>query len=313
MSDAQPDCPDRQACPAPARPAAEELPEALARASTLCLSCHTCRLDCTVHVATGRLQPLRLVRLAVTGNLAALLRHPALWSCVQCNRCAATCPMQVAPAALVRRLRRQALASGAVPLETLERREVLAAGLQRVRWQMVARCLAGDDPAAFAADWPRWAEAPVGSGGQPAAAAAVVALPAVDAAAPGPGSGRQALDALCGHGGELAACMTCRECSTACPVAGDPAVFDPAAILRQVNLGLTEELLASPSIWLCLGCRSCSEACSQAVAGHLVVEGLQELALRQGRVPADLRQRLWAFEQAVYTRFLNEIERLLGG
>lgn len=98
-----------------------------------------------------------------------------------------------------------------------------------------------------------------------------------------------------------------------CPVAHERAVFDPVRLFRQVALGLGHELLDSPSLWLCLGCQACTAACAQGVAGHRVIDALQAAALRAGRVPEELRERLWAFEQAVYPVFLERLGGLLGG
>jgi heterodisulfide reductase subunit C len=43
-------------------------------------------------------------------------------------------------------------------------------------------------------------------------------------------------------------CLTCSECTNCCPIIHERSVFDPQATIRMVNLGLTEELLRSPSI-----------------------------------------------------------------
>jgi len=65
----------------------------------------------------------------------------------------------------------------------------------------------------------------------------------------------------------MSSCFTCGECSSSCPVAVERSAFDPRFIFRMVNLGLAEELLLSPSIWLCVQCGRCTEACSQLVDG----------------------------------------------
>ena len=52
----------------------------------------------------------------------------------------------------------------------------------------------------------------------------------------------------------------------------------------MVNMGLEKEILASPSIWLCIGCERCTEACGEEVKGHLIIQSLQKLALKEGIV-----------------------------
>jgi len=301
---------------APASAQADQLAAALLEAlqdgNADCLSCNACRLQCAIHAATGRLQPLRLVRLASSGLLDELLRTPEVWACMQCERCISHCPMSVRPAELVRQLRSLALLRGAVDGPTLQRYDQLCATFQRVRWHMVAACVAGQDPADAPAQWDRWAATPVGSA---AAAEQPARIPVgalrVPALAPSADTGEPAPQGVDDH--RLQACMTCSECSTACPIAHERTVFDPVRLFRQVALGLGDELLDSPSIWLCLSCEACTAACAQGVSGHGVIAALQDAALRQERVPADLRERLWAFEQGIYTVFLERLATLLAG
>ena len=77
-------------------------------------------------------------------------------------------------------------------------------------------------------------------------------------------------------------------------------VFDPQWIFRMVNLGLEEEILKSPSIWLCLACQRCTEACGELVSGHLIIQRLQELALEEGMVDKDFPYRWKSAQKASY-------------
>ena len=72
------------------------------------------------------------------------------------------------------------------------------------------------------------------------------------------------------------ACFTCSDC---CPIVSGNDVFDPQRIIRMTNLGLTDKLLSSPFIWLCLGCQRCADACSQNVSGHTIIRRLQMQAM----------------------------------
>ena len=85
-------------------------------------------------------------------------------------------------------------------------------------------------------------------------------------------------------------------------------VFDPRSIFRMANFGLSEELLRSPSIWLCIGCQRCTEACSQLVKGHLLIEHLQQRAIEEGFVDPRFPRRLQKADQIIYARFLDEID-----
>ena len=107
-------------------------------------------------------------------------------------------------------------------------------------------------------------------------------------------------------------CFTCSECSNICPVFCERTVFDPQAIIRMVNLGMAEELLTSPSIWLCLGCERCSDACSQNVKGHQIIKRLQNLAISEGVVDSDFPYHLKQAEELIYPRFFAEIDAIFG-
>jgi heterodisulfide reductase subunit C len=111
---------------------------------------------------------------------------------------------------------------------------------------------------------------------------------------------------------KLANCFTCGECSSACPVAGERSAFDPRFLFRAINLGLQEELLHSPSIWLCIGCGRCSEACSQLVDGRSMIAALQEQAVTSGAVDADFQGRLTRANKIIFPRLLKSIDELLG-
>lgn len=275
----------------------------------LCLSCNACRASCSINTATGRLQPLKLVRASNLGMGPLLPRLPEVWYCLQCQRCAGACPVQASPASLVRELRRAEACRDLDGQRLLEAHEALCAILHRARRLMVIRCLEGDDQepdldADLDAVWDATlAEAP----DEPL-------RPGRDGA-----QGLLAdLDRDLGHSheskdlGRLRACATCCECTTTCPVAHERAVFDPVAVFRMAAHGLDEELLGAPDIWLCLGCQGCTAACAQGVEGHRIIEALQNLAVRRGAAPAQMPAILEEINQACYARFIREVDALLG-
>jgi len=80
----------------------------------------------------------------------------------------------------------------------------------------------------------------------------------------------------------------------------------------MVNLGLSDELLQTPAIWLCLGCQRCTEACSQTVSGYDIIRQLQRQAIEKGFVDPALPIRLLAADRVIYPKFLDEIDTLIG-
>lgn len=267
-----------------------------------CYSCGTCTSACPVQAATGRLRPAELVHKARLGLYDEIGRAAEIWYCIDCNRCSHLCPMTVDPAGLLRSLRREALARETVPATLAAHRRALLNALPRILWHAVEALLNGECPDVDA-NWRRWDRQPAASTpGRP------VRLPAETREN---SALRQAAESYGAHSTSLSACFTCRECSSACPVCTDPAAFEPVRIFRAANLGLKSALAASPALWLCLDCRSCIPACSQGVQGALVIRQLQQFAVKEGLVPKGFFIELQDIKQAVYGRYIREIDRLI--
>ncbi len=64
--------------------------------------------------------------------------------------------------------------------------------------------------------------------------------------------------------GHLNLCLTCGACSAGCPATG-LAGMDPRKFLRMVALGMDEEVLSTPWVWLCTMCQRCIYSCPMKV------------------------------------------------
>lgn len=255
----------------------------------LCYTCASCVSECPVNRATNRLQPRKLVWMANMGFLEELLRLPDLWYCLSCNRCNHVCPMTVKPATLIRFLRWEAVRRGIVTTELNEKLRTLRREFQQRRWQTVLDLLDSGSPGSHSS--------------LHVTSAFRTSDRAMDLA-------RQA-GSYFGFKTDVSSCFACEECSNACPVALDRGVFDPLRIFRMANLGMAEDLLGSPSLWLCIECQSCTQTCGQMVRGHLILRRLQDLAMEHGFVDQDFKNR-WREHQAIlYTRHLKQIDELL--
>ena len=86
-------------------------------------------------------------------------------------------------------------------------------------------------------------------------------------------------------GEDVYRCYQCLKCSAGCPMtfAMD---YPPNQIMRMVQLGQEDELLASKTIWVCLTCNTCSIRCPNDIDIALVIDSLRERVLRKGRAPA---------------------------
>jgi len=65
-------------------------------------------------------------------------------------------------------------------------------------------------------------------------------------------------------GGNLDMCMLCGTCVSGCPASG-LAGMDPRKFVRMVILGLDEEVLSTPWVWMCTQCQRCIYACPMEV------------------------------------------------
>ena len=266
--------------------------------STMCWTCSSCDSECPVEIATNRLRPQRIVRFASLGLIDELIALPEIWYCLPCRRCNRVCPNLVKPETLIRYARAEAVRRGVVSLAAATACYDLFRRFQRVRWHVARRCLQGNVEPPTDADWRRWLQTPIPD--------STVRVPFANLF-----RGSKPFRTAAGAAG-VADCFTCGECSSACPVSGERSAFDPRFIFRMVHLGLQDELLQSPSIWLCLECGRCTDACTQKVDGCLMIARLRELAARESKVSDDFALRLRQAQQPIFMRLVDEIDCLLG-
>ncbi len=109
----------------------------------------------------------------------------------------------------------------------------------------------------------------------------------------------------CGH---LLRCFACGVCTATCPVSEIEPDFSPSLIIRQILYGMKGELLGSSSLWRCARCANCSFQCPQDVRFMDIIQGLRNLAIREGFVTPERAARLAQSE-----RLIQELRRRLIG
>ena len=262
----------------------------------LCWTCGSCDFECPVNRVTGRLRPQQMVRMATYGLLDELVHEPSIWYCLTCRRCLQICPNSVKPSNIIAHARQLALEKNIYTIEASRAYRKLFARFQRVRSNAVLQCFHQELKAVSVRQWCDWLLSPIENAHKP-----------IHVVASGDYS-----DLLSGgvEHTPTAACFTCGECSSACPIACESSVFDPRTIFRMVNLGLTNDLLNSPAIWLCIDCGRCTDACSQLVDGRELIRRLKDLALEEGIIDRTFFERLEKANRLVFARWLDEVDDL---
>jgi heterodisulfide reductase subunit C len=97
-------------------------------------------------------------------------------------------------------------------------------------------------------------------------------------------------------GQNITSCYICGKCSSGCPITS---LMDtrPHQVMRLIQLGQEDEVLASRTIWLCTSCFTCASRCPRGINLTTVMEALRTLVLRRGedRVsPSKLPRKLLA-------------------
>jgi Fe-S oxidoreductase len=59
-------------------------------------------------------------------------------------------------------------------------------------------------------------------------------------------------------------CMQCGVCSGSCPL-GDVMEYPPRQMILNARSGCLDDVLKSPSLWMCIGCYTCSHRCPRAI------------------------------------------------
>lgn len=98
------------------------------------------------------------------------------------------------------------------------------------------------------------------------------------------------------------ACYQCKRCTNGCPVTFAMDLL-PDEVIRRVNLGQLDKVMACTTIWICSACETCTTRCPNLVDIAGVMDFLKEMAIRHGISPA--QPRTLAFHES----FLKEIEK----
>lgn len=84
-------------------------------------------------------------------------------------------------------------------------------------------------------------------------------------------------------GTSIKLCYQCGKCTAGCPAAfamDSP----PRQIIRYLQLGIVEEVMAAESIWICASCETCSARCPRGVDIASLMDACRREALAAGKI-----------------------------
>lgn len=91
-------------------------------------------------------------------------------------------------------------------------------------------------------------------------------------------------------GGEtLSLCFQCGTCTASCP-SGRMTAYKTRKLIRKAQLGLEEDVLKSPDLWMCTTCYSCMERCPRGVEIVDIITILRNMAVKQGVMSEEHRK-----------------------
>jgi len=77
----------------------------------------------------------------------------------------------------------------------------------------------------------------------------------------------------------MMACLQCKKCTSGCPVAA-VADIKPHEMIRMVQFGQRDEVLASKMLWACTSCQTCATRCPQKVSVAALNDGLRRMSVQ---------------------------------
>ncbi len=83
-------------------------------------------------------------------------------------------------------------------------------------------------------------------------------------------------------------CYYCQKCTVGCPTAY-VMDYQPAQVLKMIQLGMREPVLKSSAPWLCVGCEACGTRCPNGIRLAPVMDTLKYMALEAGYTPPEAK------------------------
>jgi heterodisulfide reductase subunit C len=104
-------------------------------------------------------------------------------------------------------------------------------------------------------------------------------------------------------GEKISTCYQCEKCTNGCPLAFAMDI-SPHQVMHSIQLGLTDEVLNSDTIWVCASCETCTTRCPNEIDIAHVMDTLRQMSTQKG-VKASQKQA-----PIFHSAFLSNVKRL---
>jgi len=106
-------------------------------------------------------------------------------------------------------------------------------------------------------------------------------------------------------------CFLCGTCTAGCPISEIDESFNPRKIMRQILLGLKDEVLSDGEIWKCYQCNTCVAHCPQDVRFADIVRALREISAQEGLCVGGLADQVAALDLEARKQRLEKVSKLI--
>jgi heterodisulfide reductase subunit C len=101
-------------------------------------------------------------------------------------------------------------------------------------------------------------------------------------------------------------CYQCGKCSAGCPLA-EEMDYPPSVLMRMLQTDdeeLTQKVLRSFTIWVCLSCETCYSRCPMSIDIPMIMDYLREVSIKEKKTNPRAREII-----AFHKSFLKSIEK----
>ncbi|MHB8163376.1 MAG: CoB--CoM heterodisulfide reductase subunit C [Methanoregula sp.] len=103
-------------------------------------------------------------------------------------------------------------------------------------------------------------------------------------------------------------CFQCGTCTGSCPSA-PRSTYRIRKFMRRAVLGLENEALTDPDLWLCTTCYSCSDRCPRDIIPTDVIMSMRNLAFKRDIVPVNFLKTVTAIYASGHGVPNNDVNR----